>query len=101
MNAELLALLLACKAQMEADAVELDKLTGWVRTLPKMIDQNAMPEAWDSLVAYLAKHGGDQLPGPAVQILGACAKCVKPSECQRLNYCPCWRVPFAAGGRPA
>ena len=54
---KLLALLLACKAQMEADAVSKDLFDGWCRSLPRLIDQNAMPEAWDRLVAYLTEHG--------------------------------------------
>jgi hypothetical protein len=65
MTPELLALLLACKAQMEADAVEIDKLIGWVRPLDRMIDQGAMPEAWTQLVDHLAKfaeHNGSDDP---------------------------------------
>lgn len=54
---ELLALLLATKAQMEADAVELESTTRWCRTLEKLIEQDGMPKAWDQLVAYLKEHG--------------------------------------------
>ncbi len=57
MTPELLDLLLACKAQMEADAVEVDAQTGWCRSLEALIEQDAMPEAWDRLVAYLREHG--------------------------------------------
>ena len=57
MNEHLLKILLAVKAQMEKDAVELDKMQGWCRDLPRMIDQDAMPVAWEQLTAYLKAHG--------------------------------------------
>jgi hypothetical protein len=57
MDAELLALLLAVKAQMECDAVEIDQAQGWCRSLERMIDQEAMPVVWENLVAYLKAHG--------------------------------------------
>jgi hypothetical protein len=56
-DAEVLALLLAAKAQMEADAVELDATMRWCRPLAKLIEQDAMPKAWDALVKYLREHG--------------------------------------------
>ena len=55
METELLALLLSAKAQMEADAVELESTTRWCRPLDKLIEQDAMPKAWEDLVAYLNK----------------------------------------------
>lgn len=57
MDPELLALLLAAKAQMEADAVELEAATRWCRSLETLIEQEAMPKAWEQLVAYLQRHG--------------------------------------------
>lgn len=57
MDPELLALLLSAKVQMEADAVELESTTRWCRTLEKLIEQDAMPTAWENLVAYLRRHG--------------------------------------------
>lgn len=55
MDHELLDLLLALKAQIEADAVELEFTTRWCRPLEKLIEQQAMPVAWERLVAYLNK----------------------------------------------
>lgn len=52
-----LSLLLALKAQIEADAVELESTTRWCRDLPKLIEQDAMPEAWGRLVALLREGG--------------------------------------------
>ena len=57
METELLALLLSAKAQMEADAVELESTTRWCRTLDELIEQEAMPKACDDLVAYLRRNG--------------------------------------------
>ena len=57
MDPELLALLLAVKAQIEADAVELESTTRWCRSLDKLIEQDAMPKAWEELVAHLRRHG--------------------------------------------
>ena len=57
MDPELLALLLAAKAQMEADAVELESTTRWCRSLKTLIEQDAMPKAWEQLVAYLRRCG--------------------------------------------
>jgi hypothetical protein len=54
---DLLALLLALKQQIEEDTVLQDHLTGWCRSLPRLIEQDAMPKAWDQLVAYLKEHG--------------------------------------------
>ncbi len=50
-------LLLALKAQIEADAVELESTTRWCRDLPKLIDQGGMPVAWEQLTALLKAHG--------------------------------------------
>ena len=54
---DLLALLLELKQQIEEDTVLQDHLTGWCRSLPRLIKQDAMPKAWDRLVAYLKDHG--------------------------------------------
>lgn len=54
---DLPALLLDVKQQIEEDTVRQDHLTGWCRSLPRLIDQDAMPKAWDRLVAYLKEHG--------------------------------------------
>lgn len=51
------ALLLALKAQIEADAVELESTTRWCRPLAKLIEQEAMPVAWEQLVALLKENG--------------------------------------------
>lgn len=56
-EASLLALLLELKQQVEEDTVRQDHLTGWCRSLPRLIEQNAMPKAWDKLVAFLKEHG--------------------------------------------
>lgn len=53
----LLSLLLSVKAQLEDDAVARDQAYGWCRSLTRLIDQDAMPEAWDHLVTYLKEHG--------------------------------------------
>ena len=72
MDAELLALLLAAKAQMEADAVELESTTRWCRSLDDLIEQDAMPKAWDRLVAYLSRFaertGSDDLQHALVML---------------------------------
>lgn len=57
MDPELLALLLEVKAQLEEDAVYAENSDGWCRSLEKLIEQDAMPIAWDNLVAYLKAHG--------------------------------------------
>lgn len=54
---DLLQLLLELKQQIEEDAVRQDRLVGWCRSLPRLIEQDAMPKAWDKLVAYLKEHG--------------------------------------------
>lgn len=53
----LLGLLLELKQQIEEDTVMIDHLTGWCRSLPRLIEQDAMPKSWDALVAYLREHG--------------------------------------------
>lgn len=57
LSPELLALLHELKQQVEEDAVTQDHLIGWCRSLPRLIEQDAMPKAWDKLVAYLKEHG--------------------------------------------
>ncbi len=52
-----LDVLLAAKTQMEVDAVAIDQSQGWCRTLERMIEQDAMPVAWERLVALLKEHG--------------------------------------------
>ena len=64
MDQELLLLLLAVKTQMEADAVELESTTRWCRSLEQLIDQEAMPTAWELLLAYLRRHGHEVRNGP-------------------------------------
>jgi len=56
-NPDVLALLIVAKQQIEEDAVKIDHLVGWCRTLPRLIDQDGMPKAWDKIVAYLEEHG--------------------------------------------
>lgn len=56
LDPDLLVLLLELKQQIEEDAVRQDHLTGWFRSLPSLIEQDAMPKAWDRLVAYLKQH---------------------------------------------
>jgi hypothetical protein len=57
LSPDLLQLLLDLKQQIEEDTVMIDHLTGWCRSLPRLIEQDAMPKAWDALVAYLKEHG--------------------------------------------
>lgn len=52
-----LSLLLALKAQVEADAVELENTTRWCRDLPALIAQDALPDTWDRLVSLLREAG--------------------------------------------
>jgi hypothetical protein len=54
---EAMKLLLEAKAQIETDAVELDRAMGWFQALPKMIEQNRMPKVWERITAFLRKHG--------------------------------------------
>ncbi len=62
MTPELLAMLLAAKAQMEEDAVKLDGSVGWCRKLDALIEQDAMPKAWEELTAYLRRHAPESMP---------------------------------------
>ena len=77
MDSELLALLLAAKAQMEADAVELESTTRWCRPLEKLIEQQAMPASWERLVAYLRARAPEAI-GPAPIVCGNCDTAVPP-----------------------
>ena len=52
-----LPLLLALKAQIEQDAVELESTTRWCRDLPALIAQDALPDAWGRLAALLREAG--------------------------------------------
>lgn len=52
-----LPMLLALKAQIERDAVELESTTRWCRPLAKLIEDQAMPVAWEQLTALLKEHG--------------------------------------------
>ena len=52
-----LDLLIACLRQMEQDAVMRDEVDGWCRSLDRLIAQDAMPAAWDAVVAYLRGRG--------------------------------------------
>lgn len=51
------SLLQALRQQVERDAVELESTTRWCRDLPRLIAQDAMPDAWGRLVALLKEHG--------------------------------------------
>ncbi len=52
-DARLLSLLLACKRRIETDAYSIDGEWGECRTIEQLIDQDAMPDEWKSLVNYL------------------------------------------------
>ena len=57
LDPETLAVLLAAKKQIEGDYVQWEKTDGWRRNLEQCIEQNALPHAWDKIVAHLRKHG--------------------------------------------
>lgn len=50
-------LLRAVKFQLEEDAVYRDATSGWCRPLAKLVEQDAMPKAWDYLVNKLKEYG--------------------------------------------